>query len=215
MSQPIVSRLVRSCGRGYSSAVLTAKRTQEQHSGVTRRCRRERARRKTWTERARERALPCGATGTAGGRPSRCRPRRHDERGTLQLTPARGQPPEQRGRHTERRIRHHCERAPREPQVGGVGTHHLHRSTGEPHAQERRPLLVQLDGHDARAGAQQRIGDHATASTDVEDEVAARDVSERDEPRRPARLELVPTPARGVPGMPGHGRPSPSSRRGV
>ena len=73
------------------------------------------------------------------------------------LEPARrrGEPAEQRSGRTERRVGDDLERTARQAQVGGVGAHDGHASVGEPLAQDGDPLLVQLDGDDVRAGAQQ------------------------------------------------------------
>jgi len=62
--------------------------------------------------------------------------------------------------------------AARQAQVARVRAHDGHASTVEPIPQERDPLLVELDGDDVRAGAQQLGRDRTATRADVEHELA-------------------------------------------
>lgn len=111
----------------------------------------------------------------------------------------------QRRRDGEGRVGDHRVRAPREPQVGGVGPHHRHGLAGEPLGEEPRPHGVELDGDDARAGLDEGPGQRPGADVDVD--VTAPDARLGDEPACVASVELVEPPA-GLP-SPGHGAPGP------
>jgi hypothetical protein len=69
---------------------------------------------------------------------------------------------------------------------------------------------VKFDRENPCASKQELFRDHAVTGTDVEHEIPAGDVSERDQPPCPTVVELVPSPPAGTPG---HGAPSPSSCR--
>ena len=158
----LISRTRGSCGGGGRNA-LAGTRGPSEHANVVARPRLPRA---------------------PSRRPARRRPRRHDEARAFESARRSGQPTEQRSRRTEGWIGDDLERSARQAQVGGVGAHHRDASPGELLAQERDPLLVQLDGDDLRARAQQLV----------------RDRHRRPRPRRARDRQATPRPAR--PGAP-------------
>jgi hypothetical protein len=88
--------------------------------------------------------------------------------------------------------------------------HHNDFSSGEPSTEQRRPVVVQLDGDDRSTPLQESGGDPSIARADIDDELAGSDVGGIDQSCDPPAIELVPPPA---PGVRGHGAPSPSSWR--
>jgi hypothetical protein len=90
-----------------------------------------------------------------------------------------------------------------------VRAHHLHLCAGETLAEICCSSGMQFDRDDPSTRIHESLCDRAGAGADVEDQVTGTDVRERDKARRPTVIELMPLPAAGTPGMPGHGTPSP------
>lgn len=121
---------------------------------------------------------------------------RHHQLGPDELATGAEQPLQQGGRRRERRVRDDEERLAGQPQVGGVGLHHLHRRATESCPQCGCAARMELDRDHPRPGSSEVVRDGAGAGPDVEDEVTGLNLRVRDESLRPPVSELVPPPPR-------------------
>jgi hypothetical protein len=152
-----------------------------------------------------ERLLPPVSARCSAASPSKSDVPGHDDVGREEPAAAAHEAPDQRGGDAERRVGHHPERPPREPQVDRVYLHHRDRSTREPIAQLLSAAGVELEGDNARAEIDQRERQPAGPGTDVEDEIAGSDSCRNDKVTSPVVIELMPSPAR--PPFGGHDAP--------
>lgn len=120
--------------------------------------------------------------------------------GAAQSAPWVEEPTHDRRGDRVRRVGHDVERPSWQPEVGSIGTDDPDRFA-EPRLELARPTVVQLDGDDAGARVDQRLGDRSPAGADVEDEGALGEPGVTDEPAGSCWMELVPSP----PWRPGHG----------
>lgn len=103
------------------------------------------------------------------------------------------EPAQQRGCHRERGVGDHPVGLAGQAEVSRV---RLHDDGGvaELRAQVPGAVGVLLDRDDTSAGLQQMGGEGAPARTDVDDDVARRDVRLSDDPVGPSGMQLVPAP---------------------
>ncbi len=103
-----------------------------------------------------ELSKPTAGSGSLAGRPSPGHVPGHHQVGPDQAAAWRHQPAQQRSRDRERGVGHHFERVARQPEIGGIGHHHLDRVAVESLSQQRRPLRMQLHGYYPSAARHQR-----------------------------------------------------------
>jgi hypothetical protein len=143
----------------------------------------------------RERAAPAGAAGCARAGPPLGGVLGQDQVGCPQPAAGLKEPTQEGGGDAEGRVGDDVVGLAGESEVGCVGPHHDD-GVAEPLPQPPRPAGVDLDGHDPRAAADERIGDGTRAGADVEHEGARGDVGVSDEALRPSGFESVEPPPR-------------------
>jgi hypothetical protein len=131
---------------------------------------------------------------------------RHEEVRSDETTTGADQALYQRRGDPERRVRHHFEGTTRETEIGRVGANDRHIALIELIPQVRGAQWMQLDGHNARTGRNERASYRTSSCTDVENKVTGNDASVCHDAARPTTIELMPPPPWPADG--GHG-PSP------
>lgn len=103
------------------------------------------------------------------------------------------EPAQQDAGDRERGVGDDVERPAGETEIRRIGLHDrdMTRKAG---AQVIGATWVPFDGDHRSAGSDERRRNGAASGADVEDEVARSDPRVSDEPTRPSRIELVPTP---------------------
>jgi hypothetical protein len=100
---------------------------------------------------------------------------------------------EQRGGHTERGVGDDVVGTARQTKVAGIGLNHDN-PVPEALAEILSSFGMRLDGDHPSAGSDQRNRERSNTGTDVEDVGTRDDAGLSDEPLRPSRVELVPSP---------------------